>query len=114
IVVEALRRRGLTPEVAPLRRVRPGTRRRAVLTARREGGRVVLGYHRRHSGVIVDIAECPVLAAAIVDRLPAVRAIAGLLAAPEARLSVLVTPAGLDVAVETGRRRGGGSGLGPL
>ena len=37
IVVEAFRQRGLTPEVAPLLRVPPGSRRRAVLTCKRAG-----------------------------------------------------------------------------
>jgi 23S rRNA (uracil1939-C5)-methyltransferase len=99
-VVGALRRRGLEPAVAPLQRIGPGTRRRAVLTARRAGGRIVLGYHRRKSLDLVDIEECPVLLGAIVDRLPALRELAAALRAPEVRLTVLATPAGLDVAAE--------------
>jgi len=107
IVVTALRRRGLEPDVAPLHRVAPGTRRRAVLTARRLGGRIALGYHRRRSLDLVDIEECPVLLPEIVAKLPALRAVAAALCAPELRLTVLATPAGLDIAVETGRRRPG-------
>jgi 23S rRNA (uracil1939-C5)-methyltransferase len=109
VVVAALRRRGLAPPVDPLRRIPPGTRRRAVLTARRQDGParagVVLGYHRRKSADLVDIEECPVLASAIAASLPALRAVAALLAAPEVRLTVLATPVGLDVAAETGGRR---------
>jgi 23S rRNA (uracil1939-C5)-methyltransferase len=107
VVVAALRHRGLAPDVGPLRRVSPGTRRRAVLTARRTGGRIVLGYHRRKSADLVDIDECPVLLPEIVDKLPALRAVAAALAAPEVRLTVLATPAGLDVAAETAARRPG-------
>ncbi|HEX6001559.1 MAG TPA: RsmD family RNA methyltransferase [Hyphomicrobiaceae bacterium] len=107
IVVEALRRRGLRPPVAPLQRVAAGTRRRAVLTARRGGDRVELGYHRRKSSDLVDIEECPVLLDAIAAGLPALRAIAAALPGPEVRLTVLATAVGLDVAAETGGRRTG-------
>jgi 23S rRNA (uracil1939-C5)-methyltransferase len=106
-VVTALRRRGLEPDVAPLRRVPPGTRRRAVLTAQRVGGRILLGYHRRRSQELVDIEHCPVLLPDIVARLSALRAVAAALAPPEVRLTVLATPAGLDIAAETGGHRPG-------
>ncbi len=106
-VVVALRRCGLAPDVAPLRRVPPGTRRRAVLTARRVGGRILLGYHRRRSEELVDIEDCPVLLPDIVVKLPAVRAVAAALPTPEARLTVLAAPAGLDIAAEIGGRRAG-------
>jgi 23S rRNA (uracil1939-C5)-methyltransferase len=102
-VVNALRRRGLEPAVAQLQRIAPGTRRRAALTARRAGGRIVLGYHRRRSLDLVDIEECPVLLGAIVDKFPALRALAAVLGAPEVRLTVLATPAGLDVAAAAGK-----------
>jgi 23S rRNA (uracil1939-C5)-methyltransferase len=105
IVVAALRQRGLAPDVAALRRVPPGTRRRAVLTARRQGRSIALGYHRRKSLDLVDIEECPVLAPEIRARLPALRAIAAALPAPAVRFTVLSTPAGLDVAVEAGGSR---------
>jgi 23S rRNA (uracil1939-C5)-methyltransferase len=108
IVVAALAQRGLAADVGPLYRVAPGTRRRAVLTARREvraPGRIALGYHRRRSTELVDIVECPVLVPQIAVQLPALRAIAAALAAGEVRLTVLATPAGLDVAAEAGRGR---------
>src|SRR5215470_14824083 len=54
-VVAALRQRGLAPDVAPLQRVPPGSRRRAVLTARRAGEGVVLGYHRRKSHELIGV-----------------------------------------------------------
>ena len=102
IVVEALRQHGLAADVAPLVRVTPGSRRRAVLTARRVGGSVVLGYHQRRSHELVAIAECPVLLPAIVAKLPGLRALADLLAAPETRMTVLHTQDGLDVSLENG------------
>ena len=100
IVVEALRQHGIDVEVGPLHRVAPGSRRRAVLTARREHGNMVLGYHRRRSHELFAVEECPVLQPAIVSRLAGLRAIAVQLARREARLTVLSTPLGLDVTVE--------------
>ena len=100
IVVEALRQRGLDVEVGPLRRVASGTRRRTVLTARQERGGVVLGYHRRRSHDLFAVEECPVLQPAIVSRFAALRAIAGHIARREIRLTVLLTPVGLDVAAD--------------
>ncbi len=107
IVVEALRQRGLTPEVAPLVRIGPGSRRRAVLTAQRRGGRIVLGYHRRRSSELLDLAECPVLVPEIAGQLAGLRAVADALDAPELRLTVVATAGGLDIAVEGGGHRDG-------
>ena len=100
IVVEAFRQRGLAPEIAPLLRVPAGSRRRAVLTAKRAGEKITLGYHGRRSHALFDLEECPVLLPEIVAALPALRAVAGLLPAEETRFTVLATPAGLDVAVD--------------
>jgi 23S rRNA (uracil1939-C5)-methyltransferase len=116
IVDGAFRQRGLAPQVAPLRRVAPASRRRAVLTARRqEGGRVALGYHARRSRRLVAIEECPVLLPDIAARLPALAALAAAVAAGgEARLTVLATPGGLDVAVDAGPARVGASAVARL
>ena len=105
IVVEAFRQRGLEPEIAPLQRVPAGSRRRAVLTAKRVGEKITLGYHGRRSHALFDLEECPVLLPEIVAALPALRSVAGLLAADEMRLTVLATPAGLDVSVDGKVRR---------
>jgi 23S rRNA (uracil1939-C5)-methyltransferase len=105
IVVEALRQRGLDVEVGPLLQVAPGSRRRAVLTARQERGGIILGYHRRRSHELFAVEDCPVLQPAIVSQLAGLRAIAVQLARREIRLTVLLTPAGLDVTVDgTGAR----------
>ena len=103
IVVEAFRQRGLEPEIAPLVSVPPGSRRRAVLTAQRDGKRIVLGYHRRRGHEMLDLEECPVLRPEIVANLAGLRAIAGVAASGQVRITVLATPAGLDVALEAER-----------
>jgi 23S rRNA (uracil1939-C5)-methyltransferase len=80
--------------------VPPGSRRRAVLTCKRAGEKITLGYHGRRSHALFDLEECPVLMPSIVAGLPGLRAIGGLLPAGETRFTLLATPAGLDVSVE--------------
>jgi 23S rRNA (uracil1939-C5)-methyltransferase len=99
-VVAAFAQRGLEPDIAPLVRVASGTRRRAVLTAKVRGGRATLGFRRQRSHDLVDVQECPVLLPAIADKLPALRALCASLPQGEARVTVLATRAGLDVAIE--------------
>jgi 23S rRNA (uracil1939-C5)-methyltransferase len=101
ILVEALRQRGLRAEVGPLRPIPAASRRRAVLTGRRADGAPILGYHPRESEAVFDLLECPVLVPEIVAALPALREIAASAPGREVRLTVLATPAGLDVAVAT-------------
>jgi 23S rRNA (uracil1939-C5)-methyltransferase len=105
IVVEALRQHGIDAAVAPLHGIAPGSRRRAVLTARQESAVLVLGYHRRRSHELFALEECPVLQPAIVARLAGLRAIAALLARREVRLTVLLTAVGLDVTADSGGSR---------
>jgi 23S rRNA (uracil1939-C5)-methyltransferase len=100
IVVEAFRQRGLSPDVPPLHCIPVASRRRAVFTARRERGGVMLGYHRRRSHTLFNIKECPILVPALVTRLDGIRAVAAVVTRREARLTVLATSAGLDVSVE--------------
>ena len=108
ILVDAFRHHGLQAEIAPLRRIALGSRRRAVLTARQEaGGSVTLGYHRRKSTDLVDIEECPILEPAIVARLGALRSIAAAMPGRDIRLTVLLTHGGLDVSVNHDGRRPG-------
>lgn len=100
-VVASLASRGLEAEVEPIVMASPGTRRRAVFTASRAGGRVLLGYHERASNRLVHIEHCAVVTAKISEALPALRRLAETLAPKrdEMRLTVLDTSAGLDVAL---------------
>lgn len=98
MVAAAFAARGLEIEVAPL--VMPaGKRRRAVLTAARTGKGIVLGFHVAQSHELVDLAECPVLADAIVASLPALRRLLATLLVPGAGARVTATEAtaGLDI-----------------
>lgn len=100
IVVSALRQRGLEPPVAPLVRMPPGTRRRAVFTCRRESNKVRLGYLAHRSHTLVEISECAVLRPEIVMAFGTLRTIARAVPQSEVRLAVLATRAGLDVTIE--------------
>lgn len=76
-----------------------GTRRRVGLKALKVKGQVQLGFNKRGSHVLVDLHECPVTEAAIMDKLPAFREILGKLLNNRDAAEVQVTHVaeGLDV-----------------
>jgi 23S rRNA (uracil1939-C5)-methyltransferase len=106
LVVQAFSARGLTPDVEPLQRPH-GKRRRAVLTAVWTNAGLEIGFHEAASHALVALTECPVLEPKIVAAIPAI----GNLIAPllskrgEARLTITLTRAGLDVEVEGTERK---------
>lgn len=101
-VATAFSQQGLKPVIAPLITADPHSRRRAVFAARRTRTGAVFGLHAPRTHDIVDLAECPILAPEIESRIPGLRALAmGFLSrSGEARLTVVVTATGIDVAVE--------------
>ncbi len=102
-VAQALARRGLETEIAPLVRIPPGARRRVRLGARRTRDGVVLGFKARRSHWLVDVNSCPVAVPEIVALLPKLRAVLAdcLAQGGTAEVSVTHLDAGLDVAVDT-------------
>ncbi len=102
LVVDALKSKGLTPEVDDLVAAHPGQRRRVVFAARRTEKDVLIGFNQADSHHIVAIEECPISSPDIVGKLPAIRMVAKALAinAEAFRVSVLETLAGLDIAVD--------------
>lgn len=104
-VTQAFAQRGLEAPVAEVVAVPEGARRRAVFAARRTRAGVLFGFRQRFSHAIVDIAECPVLHPAIVAAVPGLRELTKPLLSRrgEARLTVLDTGTGLDVAIENVR-----------
>jgi 23S rRNA (uracil1939-C5)-methyltransferase len=102
LVVEALKSKGLTPEVGELVIAHPGERRRVVFSARRTEKELLLGFNRAETNHIVSIVECPIASPGIVARLEAIRAVGKALATGSEtfRMAVLETPAGLDLAAE--------------
>ncbi len=101
LVATALSMRGIEADVAPLVGVGLGSRRRAALTARREGAGVRIGFQEAGSNALVDLQVCHVLAPEIVKLLPGLRELLKLLVGSpsEARLYVLLADNGLDVDV---------------
>ncbi|EJZ20466.1 class I SAM-dependent RNA methyltransferase [Rhizobium sp. Pop5] len=102
LVIDALKSKGLTPDVGEIVPARPGERRRVVFAARRTEKDMLIGFNQAESHHIVAIEECPISSAGIIARLPAIKAIAASLAtsAEPFRVAVLETLSGLDVAVD--------------
>lgn len=106
IVREAFAQRGLRDApIAPLVRCAPASRRRAVLTTEARAGQVRLGYHGRRSHDLVAITDCSVLSPAIASQFDALARLAAALHVDDARLNVLATASGLDVAITTDTKR---------
>lgn len=108
LVVQALKSKGLTPEVAPLVLARPGERRRVVFTARKTEKGILLGFNQAGSHHIVSIEQCPISSGGIVSQLDAIRRVAAAIATSSEpfRLTVLETLSGLDLAFEGVRKIG--------
>jgi 23S rRNA (uracil1939-C5)-methyltransferase len=102
LVIDALKSKGLTPEVGEIVPARPGERRRLVFAARKTEKDMLIGFNQAESHHIVAIEECPISSAGIIARLPAIRAIAASLAtnAEPFRVAVLETLSGLDISVD--------------
>lgn len=98
----AFRARGFEVEPRPLKSVGHGARRRAVLAARRVGGKVMLGFHEAASHTLVAIVECPVLSPRIVAALPGLAELVAPLQSRSgvSRVAVLAADNGLDVTVD--------------
>ncbi|WP_417670708.1 class I SAM-dependent RNA methyltransferase [Roseibium sp.] len=107
IVVKTLADRGIETEVSPVVASKPGTRRRAVLTAVRAGRHILLGYHEKASHKLVNISECPVLVPQIVAALPGLKNLSAEMMPKkgELRINVLATGNGLDVAFDNADRK---------
>lgn len=101
LVVDAFAQRGIAADVAPLVGVAPGTRRRAVMSARWTRNGVVLGFHAARERMIVDLEECPVLLPRLAALLPALRLL--LEAMPrfddDARVTLIAADNGIAVSV---------------
>lgn len=102
LVVDALKSKGLTPEVDDIVAAHPGERRRVVFAARKTEKDVLIGFNQAESHHIVAIEECPISSPEIVGKLPAIRLVAKALAinAEAFRITVLETLAGLDIAID--------------
>ncbi|EKE44640.1 23S rRNA (Uracil-5-)-methyltransferase rumA [Oceaniovalibus guishaninsula JLT2003] len=101
IVRQALAARSLPAPITGIATSPPASRRRAVLTGRRTGDSVVVGFHAARSDRIAAIPLCRVVTPAIADALPILEEIVRATTGRDGEVSLTVTdgPAGLDVAV---------------
>ncbi len=97
--------RGISIELQPTIEVGLGGRRRVVLTARRDGREIRLGFLQAASHVLVDVEECPVAADQIVQVLPGIRRLLGpmVTSRDDVRVTILAAENGLDVDVSGGQ-----------
>jgi 23S rRNA (uracil1939-C5)-methyltransferase len=108
LVTNALAARGFADvPIDPIRAVPAGTRRRAVLKARRQGDAVQLGFFERESRILVDIESCPLLTPRLTRLSAKLRtALMSLLNEHEsAELHVTDTEEGADVSLRMKRER---------
>jgi len=106
-LVIALRRAGFAEDlVAPMIRVAPGTRRRATFAFLRRRADLLLGFHARASHQLVDVVQCPLLAAPLLGLLPPLRALLREIIEDgrEGDAIVTLTENGLDVLIEAEAR----------
>lgn len=105
VVEAALAAHGLRAPVTGMHISPPRSRRRAVLSGRRTKRGALIGFHARASDVIVELQECHVLHPGIMSALPILRQIvvAGASRSAEIGLTVIHSPAGLDVAARGGK-----------
>ncbi|MDM9647652.1 class I SAM-dependent RNA methyltransferase [Rhizobium sp. S163] len=102
LVIDALKSKGLTPEVGELVVAHPGERRRVTFAARKTEKEMLIGFNQAESHHLVNIEECPISSASLIARLPAIKAIGAALAvnAEAFRITVLETATGLDIAAD--------------
>ncbi len=103
LIVDALARRGFPDaNVAEALVVPPGDRRRAVFSAVGRKGGAVLGFAEAQSHAIVDIAECPVIAPALLRVTAPLRSLLTALLGGGQRGQAIatVTASGLDLVLE--------------
>lgn len=105
-VASVLKQAGIDCAVDEFRSFSADGRRRAVFSMARLDGTLVFGFNEAESNRIIDLRECPVLAPELQAELDNLKDIAASLPLGKkpARLSVLSTEAGIDVAIEDVRQ----------
>ncbi|HET9069656.1 MAG TPA: class I SAM-dependent RNA methyltransferase [Amaricoccus sp.] len=104
-IARALEARGLEAEIRPTLTSPPGSRRRAVLAARRTRKGAIVGFHCRRSETLIEVPHCLVVTPAIAAAFPALARLTAAAASRTSTLRLTVTdgPAGLDVDVAGAR-----------
>ena len=103
LVKDALASRGFEDlPINALIATKPGQRRRAVMTARLIGRRLLFGYHEGRSTRVVDVNHCPLLVPALNALLPRLADYLPLFLTKkkEARITLLATHSGVDLGLD--------------
>jgi 23S rRNA (uracil1939-C5)-methyltransferase len=105
LVSDALARRGIEVEIAPLIAVPQSSRRRAVFAAERREREIRLGFNAAGSHRIVDLSICHILLPELVALLPPLREVLGqVLGSKEtADVAAVVTDSGIDLWIKIRR-----------
>ncbi|WP_116132890.1 class I SAM-dependent RNA methyltransferase [Tropicimonas sp. IMCC34043] len=105
VVRTALAAQGLAPPFRAILTSPPQSRRRAVFSGRRTKHGVLVGFHARASGMVVDVPGCLLVDPAIARARPCLEALTRLGASRKGALALTVTvaPEGPDIAVAGGK-----------
>lgn len=105
VVRSALDAHGLAPEFRPLATSPERSRRRATYALRRTKKGAIWGFHGRASGTVVEVPDCQLVVPEIlaIDGLMQDLAVAGGSRKGEMSVTVTLSEAGLDVAVQGGK-----------
>ena len=105
VVRDALLAQDLVAEVSGVATSPPQSRRRAVLTGRRQKSGPIVGFHGRASHTVIDSPDCKVLRPELLAARDVCKALTGLLGTRkgEVRIAVTLSEAGLDLDVSGGR-----------
>jgi len=109
IIERALAAQGLETDFRPVDTSPPASRRRATFSARRTKKTTQIGFHKRGSGEIFALKECPLLMPAILESLPACHALTGIGTSRkgEIKISVTQSAAGPDIDVREAKELDG-------
>lgn len=105
LVVQALARRGLDATVGAVVGVAAESRRRVRFSVRITDNAAIVGFRERRSHRTVDVADCPVAAAPIVDIIAPLRDVAGDIVPRRSNAEFVVTAvdSGLDILVQASK-----------
>jgi 23S rRNA (uracil1939-C5)-methyltransferase len=102
LIAAAFSRAGIEASLEPLRTYPVSSRRRATFTARKDRGKIELGFQAARTHSLIDLEECPILLPELAASIPHLRAALGpaLSARSEAKVHVTAAANGLDCVIE--------------
>jgi len=101
LLIDAFAREEITIQPQPMRTYERQSRRRAVLTAKRSNGALIMGFSERGSHNLVDVSTCPILEPVLDNVLSSVKALVETVAPKKGdlRINLLKCGNGIDLAL---------------